>query len=147
MMFVSYAFIFLFGHASASKSKYCPVTSQSNFESNFLYPVDIYDCKSGSHYASDFDTVNCYSIHEARGMPHEFQNRHNCSFEYQMPCPIYPELMVDAVKRMKAISPYSPICHLKDRLNSQSEVFNVYFIGGSVTGMHHIPSCIYIVTC
>lgn len=126
--------------AQGLQSTYCPVSQQSNF-SDFLYPVDIYDCKNGNHQASDFETNNCFSFREKeRSDP--FINKHNCSFTYKIKCPVDQSLLVNALKRTKAITAYSPICHLKNRLADPNQQINIYILGGSVTGIY--LSVIYI---
>jgi len=122
----------------------CPVTSQTNFsDTNFLYPVDIYDCGS-NHEAPDFDTLKCFSIDEYRidsTSARKSIYSHNCSVIYKVQCPIDRQLLVEATKRTKEISPFSPICHLKRHLNDPTEVINVYFIGGSVTAGAYSHGC------
>lgn len=157
MWFISLSLSLVIESVARSKSSYCPVTSQSNFSENFLYPVDIYDCKDATHEAPDFATNNCYSFREAT-FGTQLIHGHNCSFVYEVKCPIDHSLLVNALKRTKDISPYSPICHLKKKLADPTQVINVYFIGGSVTagsnsngccptaecaceGLHHCPRC------
>jgi hypothetical protein len=60
---------------------------------------------------------------------------------YKVQCPIDRQLLVEATKRTKEISPFSPICHLKRHLNDPTEVINVYFIGGSVTAGAYSHGC------
>lgn len=136
-MFVALALNFaLIQQIAIANTNYCPVTTQLDFNDNFLYPVDIYDCRNaGTHDAPDFDELNCFSVREANGHPADYHNRHNCSAIYKVKCPIDRQFVADALKRTKAISPYSPICHLCDLLEDASRVFNVYVIGGSVTGI------------
>jgi len=87
------------------------------------------------HEASDFETLNCFSIREANGYPPSYHNKHNCSNIYKVACPIDQQFLADSIRRSKSISPFSPLCFIRDQLYDKAQVINVYIIGGSVTGL------------
>lgn len=112
---------------------YCPVSSSFNteFDSKFGYPMDIFDKKAYEKLISDRNdktlneyVFNCSSI-ERNSIVHK------CSTLTK--CPIRENDVMNAIERTKSWNNFHNLCSIREKLHEPTEKINLIILGGSLT--------------